>query len=191
VDSRGGIYIFDRHGKRKTSIKDNLENAGRNYFIDAGKDYKRTYIVSTDTLGNVVRINLNGNKEKISVQEFETSPYFEYRDINNDKTREYIFLTRNELKVFNTDKTLLFNFNFAGTVSHAPQFFLFPDGKGKIGVVSEETNELYLFNDNGSLNQTFPLKGKTLFSIGDLNNEGAFNLVTGSADNSIYVYPLE
>jgi PPE-repeat protein len=68
---------------------------------------------------------------------------------------------------------------------------MFPDGKEKIGVVSETANELYLFNDNGSLYHGFPLSGKTGFSIGDLNNEGVLNLITGSSDNSIYLYQLE
>ncbi len=73
----------------------------------------------------------------------------------------------------------------------APLFFLFPDGSKKIGVVSEEENKLYLFNESGSLYNGFPLTGKTYFSIGDINNEGIINLITGSSDSSIYVYQLE
>jgi hypothetical protein len=191
IDVKGKIYILDRHGKTRLKLDEQMAQGIRNFFIETGKDYSRTTIVAADTLGNIIRISLNNNKEKIRFQEFETSPYFEYRDINSDKTKEYIFLTRNELKVFNTDRSLLFNYEFSIPVSQVPQFFLFPDGSGKIGVTCEVSSELYLFNDNGSLYTGFPLKGKTAFSIGDLNNEGTFNIVTGSTDNSIYVYTLQ
>jgi hypothetical protein len=191
IDNSGKVYILDRHGNTRVKLKEQVGKGIRNFYIESGKDYSKSFIVSADTLGNVIRLNLAGDLEKIKFQDFETSPYFEYRDINNDKTKEFIFLTRNELKVFNADKSLLFNYEFKSPITQAPQFFIFPDGKGKIGIVSETSNEIFLFNDNGSLADTFPLNGKTQISIGDLNNEGAFNIVTGSADNSIYVYPLK
>jgi hypothetical protein len=191
VDVKGKVYIFDRHGAIRIKMKEQLAQGIRNFYVEAGKDYRRSYIVAADTLGNITRLSLSGDKEKMKFQDFETSPYFDYRDINNDKTKEYIFLGRKELKVFNADKSLLFNYEFGDEITQAPQFFLFPDGSGKIGVCSEASGELYLFNDNGSLFNAFPLKGKTTFSIGDMNNEGSFNLITGSADNSIYVYQLQ
>lgn len=191
IDMKGKIYILDRKGETRIRLKEQMAQGIRNFYIEPGRDYAKSYIVAADTLGNTIRISLTGDKEKIKFQDFETSPYFEYRDINNDKTKEYIFLTRRELKVFSQDKSLLFNYVFTGNINQAPQFFLFPDGTARIGVVSEAAGELYLFNNNGSLYNAFPLRGKTPFSIGDLNNEGSFNLITGSADNSIYVYQLQ
>lgn len=191
VDAKGKIYILDRHGETRIRIKEQLPQGIRNFYIETGKDYSRSYLVSADTLGNVIKVSLTGDKESIKLQTFETSPYFDYKDINNDKIKEYIFLTRNELKVFSQDKSLLFNYEFKTSTSQPSLFFLFPDGEGKLGVVCEETNELYLFNNNGSLYNGFPLNGKTGFTIDDLNNEGLLNLVTVSSDNSIYVYQLQ
>ncbi|MCW3085319.1 MAG: hypothetical protein JWP12_2685 [Bacteroidetes bacterium] len=191
IDVKGKIYILDRKGETRIRLKEQMAQGIRNFYIESGKDYSKSYIVASDTLGNVIKISLTGDKEKMKFQDFETSPYFEYKDINNDKTCEYIFLSRTELKVFNADKSLLFRYEFKDKITQLPQYFLFPDGTGKLGIVSDAANELYLFNDNGSLYDSFPLKGKTAFSIGDLNNEGIYNLVTGSADNSIYVYQLQ
>jgi hypothetical protein len=191
IDVSGMIYILDRHGEPRIKIKEKISYGIRNFYIEEGKDYNKTNIIAADTLGNITKLALTGDTEKMKFQDFETSPYFEYRDINNDKTKEYIFLTRNEIKVFNPDKTLLFKYEFGSPVSQAPQIFIFPDGNAKIGVVSESAGELYLFNNNGSLYNLFPLTGKTQFSIGDLNNEGFYNLVTGSPGKSIYVYQLE
>lgn len=191
IDVKGRVSILDRHGDPRIRLKELISSGVRNFDIEQGKDYSKTFIITADTLGNIIKMNLSGNKEKTKFQDFETSPYFEYRDINNDKTKEYIFLTRTEIKVFNSDKTLLFKYEFKTPVSQSLQVFIFPDGTGKIGVVSETANELYLFNNNGSLFNLFPLSGKTQFCIGDLNNEGNYNLITGSSEKSIYVYQLE
>ncbi|MDQ3047690.1 MAG: hypothetical protein M3R27_09100, partial [Bacteroidota bacterium] len=178
VDVKGKAYILNRQGESRVNI-------------ESGKDYSRTWIISSDTLGNVNRLRLDGTRENIRFQDFETTPYFDYKDINNDRIKEFIFLTRNELKVFSQDRSLLFKYEFKDTVSAGSQFFLFPDESGKIGVVTQSTGEIYLFNNNGSLQAGFPLKGKTWFTITDLNNEGAYNLITGSPDNSVYVYQLQ
>ncbi len=191
IDEKGKIYLFDRRGKTQIKMKEGLAHGIRNFYIETGKNESNTYIVAADTLGNVIKVNLSGDKERIKIQNFDSSPVFDYKDINNDKTKEYIFLTNNVLKVFSKDKSLLFKYEFKESVSPNILFFIFPDGKGKIGVVSKTKNEIYLFNDNGSLYKGFPITGKTAFSIGDLNNEGLFNLITGSSDNSIYVYQLE
>lgn len=190
VDEKGKIYILDRKGETRIPMKERLPQGIRSFCIETGKDYSKSFIVAADTLGNVMRISLAGDREKIKFQDFETSPYFDYRDLNNDKTKEYIFVTRTELKVFSADKSLQFSYAFGDKITQAPQFFLFPDGSTRIGITSGTTGELFLFNSNGSLCNSFPLKGKTPFSIGDLNNEGIYNLVTG-ADNSIYVYQIE
>ncbi|CAN5444453.1 hypothetical protein BH10BAC1_BH10BAC1_05220 [soil metagenome] len=191
IDMKGKIYIMDRKGGIKVNMKEQMEQGIRNFYIEPGKDYNKTYLIAADTLGNIIKISLTNHKESIKIQDFETSPYFDWKDINNDKTKEFIFLTRNELKVFSADKSLLFKYEFESKISQTPLFFTFPDGTGKIGVSSEESNELFLFNENGSLFNSFPINGKTGFSIGDLNNEGNYNLVTGSSENSIFVYQLK
>ena len=182
---------MDRQGEIRIKMKEPMAPGIRNFYVDPGKDYSKSFIVAADTLGNIIKLSLTNDKQSIKLQDFETSPYFDYKDINNDKTKEYIFLTRKELKVFSQDKSLLFKYDFEETISQNPLFFLFPDGTGKIGVSSEESNKIYLFNNNGSLFNTFPLTGKTNFSIGDLNNEGIINVITGSSENSIYVYQIQ
>jgi hypothetical protein len=192
VDEKGKIYLLNRQGESRIKIKEELAPATRSFYIEVGKDDSKLYIVAADTLGAIIKIGLSGDKQNIKLQDFDTSPFFDYKDINNDGVKEYIFLTRNELNVFSQDKkSLLFKYEFKSTISKAPLFFNFPDGTGKIGVLSETTDELYLFNNDGSLYKGFPMSGKTGFSIGDINNEGVFNLVTGSSDNSIYMYQLE
>jgi len=190
VDVKGKIYIVNRQGETRIKLKENLPQGIRNYFLDIGKDYAKSSIVAADTMGTVVRISLTGNKENYKLQDFETSPYFEFKDLNNDKIKEFVMLTRNELKVFRQDKSLIFKHDFNEKISLPPTVFVFKDGSAKIGVVSDKTNELFLFNDNGSLYEQFPLSGNTLFSISDLNNQNVYNLVGGNVSKAIYAYQL-
>jgi hypothetical protein len=191
VDVKGKIYIVNRQGEARIKLKDNLPQGIRNYFLDIGKDYSKSSIVAADTMGAVVRISLTGDKEVYKLQDFETSPFFEFRDLNNDKIKEFVMLSRNELKVFNQDKSLMFKYDFNEKISLPPMIFVFKDGGAKIGVVSDKTNELFLFNENGSLYSQFPLSGNTIFSVSDLNNQNTYNLITGNASRAIYAYQLQ
>ncbi len=214
VDEKGKIYVLNRQGEASIKIIEKLPHGIRSFFIESGKSFSKSYIIAADTSGNIIKISFSGIKEIIKTGDFETAPFFEYKDINNDKIKEYIFLSRNELKVFSENKpvvsssgnvndnkadehnvstsepSLLFSYEFKENIQQAPMFFLFPDGIGKIGVLSEKTNELFLFNDNGTVYKGFPLEGKIPFSIGDMNNEGVYNIITGS-DKTIYLYQLE
>jgi hypothetical protein len=190
VDREGKVYLFNRHGETLVKLKENLPEEIQGFYIEPGKDYNQTLITAADTLGNVIKINLSGSKEKITLRQFDSSPFFDCQDINNDKIKDYIFIVDKELMAFSQDKSLLFKHEFKESISRAPLFFIFPDGSGKIGVLSDKTNELFVFNADGTLYPGFPLTGNTAFSIGDLNNNGVYMLVTGSAENSIYVYQL-
>lgn len=190
VDIKGKIYIVNRQGETRIKFKEVLAQGIRNYFIDIGKDYSKSHIITSDTLGNVVKMSLSGSKEIIKNSEFETSPYFEYRDIDNDKLKEFIFLTRNCLYVYSQDNTLLFKHQFTEKVNQQPFLFTEFNGNVKIGVAAED-NQLYLFENNGKLVTGFPKYGKIAFDIGDLNNAKTYNLVTIGSDNYIYVYQLQ
>jgi hypothetical protein len=190
IDDKGKIYLLNRQGEIYSNIKENLAEGIRNFYIEPGKNFSGSTVIAADALGNIIKVSLNGKKESIKLDDFESTPFFDYKDINNDTIKEYIFLFNNELKVFSKDKSLLFTHEFNETIAQAPLFFRFLDGSGKIGVLSEKTNELYLFNDNGSLYKGFPLEGETPFSIGDMNNNSIYNVITGS-DNTIYLYQLE
>ncbi len=190
IDMNGKIYLLNRQGEQFMTLREKFTPSIRNFFIEVGKDFGKSTIIAADTLGNIIKLSFTGNKEIIKMDDFETSPFFEYKDINNDTIKEYIFLTRKELKVFSQNKSTLLSYEFKENISQAPLFFPFPDGTGKIGVLSEMTNELYLFDATGSLYNGFPLEGKTPFNIGVLNKENKCNIITGF-DNTIYLYQLD
>ena len=191
VDSKGKVYVLDRHGNERLKVSDHFNKRVKGFFIEQGADLARTSIISCDTIGNVLKLELSGHLETQKMRSFNSAPAFAYKDVDNDKSRDYIFLDDKELSVYRQDKTLLYNYEFEEEVDHAKLlFFLFPDDKGRIGVASPKANEIYLFSPGGQLHPGFPVTGSTLFTIGQLNDDDALYLVTASG-KTVYVYTLE
>lgn len=191
ADRTGRLYIVDRQGKTRLQLKQRLSAPLSEFILEPGKDFERTRIVSSDSLGNVIRINLNDVPENIHLTDFGTRPAFDYRDINNDGVREYIMLDTARLTVFSQDKQPVMNYVFEKAASGHPLVFAFPQNDVRIGAVTRASGEIHLVNASGVETQGFPLFGETAFSIGDLNNDGNLMLVCGGKRKYIYAYPVK
>ena len=168
-----------------------MQLSGNNdFYIEKGKDFTTTKMVSSDSTGNIVKLNLVDELENISIKEFSSSHFFDYKDLDNDKIKEYIFVDKNELNIYNQNKSRLFNHQFEEDIKLAPMFFLFPDNFGKTGIINSQTKELWLFDQFGNPFEDIPSKGETTFSIGDINKDGQLNIIVGSGKN-IYAYPVK
>jgi hypothetical protein len=53
------------------------------------------------------------------------------------------------------------------------------------------SGEIFLINSAGVATDGFPLIGETLFSIGNLNNDGNLVLVCGGKGKYLYAYPVK
>jgi hypothetical protein len=90
--------------------------------------------------------------------------------------------------LYDLSKTI--SHDFDGDISPAIPFE-FSTNNIKIGISDYEHQNLYLFNNNGTIYKDFPLKGSTMFSISLFNNSGSnFNLIAGSKDGFIYNYEV-
>lgn len=191
VDSKGKVYVLDRHGKPRIKNKIHFNEPVTGFFIEPGKDITRSSLIAANTAGIIIRLVLDGNKEEISIREFTAPPVFDYRDIDGDKYREYILLDAKELSVYRQDRSLAFKYQFKDSIrAERSLFFLFSDNKGRIGAVSPAANEIYLVGPEGELQRGFPLTGSNLFSIGRLNDDDVLYLVTAGG-RTIYVYSVE
>jgi len=191
IDQKGKIYVVDRRGSTRVKINRQFKSLANNtYFIDKAKSISKTRILSTDSTGKVFSIYFSGNIDSILFNDFLSTPFFDYKDINNDGVKDYVFLDKNELFVFNRDNSLIHSYIFNRNMSYKPMFFSFPGNITKIGVVSDKSNELFLFNPDGTLSEGFPMHGNTPFSIADINKDKQLDLITGVQDNSIYIYTI-
>ena len=185
-------YILDRRGNVRVKPELDVARSANNiFYMESFKDIKKSRIVTTDTSGLICFIRFDGNVDTLRIRDCSQEHFFNYKDIDGDGHKDLIFVDRNELAVYNKKRSLIMSYGFNNEITERPVFYIFPDNKRKLGIVSSLSNELFLINDDGSLYEGFPLKGKTLFSIGHLGkNRNKFNLIVGSNENYLYNYEV-
>lgn len=190
ADRSGKIYVVDRQGNTRLSMKEQLNSPVTQIIVEAGKDLSRTRIVSADSTGNVSRLSLNDDLERMHFMDFEDTPGFDYRDIDGDGNREFIFLDAHRLMVFNQDKAPTMSFTFDSPPNPNPQLFFFSSKDVRIGAMCSANSELHLINNGGADAEGFPIQGSTAFNIGKLNGDGSLTLVCGNNGKYLCAYPL-
>ena len=136
-------------------------------------------------------IYLDGTVKSKQIGKYSSNHYFDYQDINADGFKDYIFLDKNKLDVFKQDGSEIFDYKFDKNIDSSPVYYYFSYDDRKLGVVSKTTNEIFLFNSNGSIYEGFPLKGNTPFTIGYLgDSRSQFNLIVGTQYNFLYNYSV-
>ncbi len=190
VDRSGNAYITDRQGGTRISLKENLGTPVIRFFLEQGKDLGRTRIVSCDSLGNVYRLSFTDELERLHFMDFESTPFFEYRDINGDGSLEYVFLSSEKLSVFNQDKLLAMSFGFESPASTTASIFQFGENDVRIGITCPQASEIHLLNKGGADSEGFPLPGQTMFSIGRINGETGLTVIAGINGKYLSAYSL-
>ena len=191
VSDKSKLYILNRRGKNRINVSTSIQKPiHQELFLD--KSTSASKFVTTGDNGMVYFIGLDGKVTKTNMGKFSPEHYFEYRDLDGDGKKEFIFLDQHELKVFNSSGKQRFSYKFSGKISNKPSIYRFASNNLKIGVVSSHGHKIYLFNKDGSLYKDFPLSGQTAFSIGRFKNSTSrFNLIVGGDDNFLYNYAVQ
>ncbi|MBE9509789.1 MAG: DUF3352 domain-containing protein [Bacteroidetes bacterium] len=187
------IYILDRKGNTRVKMMENIAVSENNDIIlDIRSADADPRMVTTDKSGTVCFVYFNGKIEKEKIKDFSPEHFFNYMDINGDGFFEYIYIDNKKLEVYSYSKSLLFSYSFDDIIECRPIVYTFSSTNKKIGVVSEQTNKIYLFNNDGKLYKGFPVSGNTLYSIGRFKrNDRKYNLIVGSKDNFLYNYSVK
>ncbi|UCH14314.1 MAG: hypothetical protein JSV22_14595, partial [Bacteroidales bacterium] len=186
-------YILDRKGNARVNAQGIFPRSLKNNcLLDDRNNLSKSRIVMTDTAGVVNFIYFNGKTEKINLGSFTADHFFDFKDIDGDGNRDYIFLDNGNLKVIKHNKTRLFDYNFSEDIMHRPVYYHFSYSDRKLGIVSESKKLIYLINNDGSLYKGFPLRGSTMFSIGNFTSAASqFNLIVGSNENFLLNYIVQ
>jgi hypothetical protein len=159
--------------------------------LENGASKASTRFVTTDSLGIVRFIYLDGRVEDMVLGAFTSKHFFDHLDVDGDGKRDFIFLDNKNLQVFNSDNKQLFTTKF----SHEPlpQVFYFQFGgtDRKLGVVVPKSSQIFLINGDGNPYKDFPLLGSTPFSIGQFpTTTSKFNLIVGSSSGFVLNYSV-
>lgn len=182
------LYAISRKGGTKITFLSKFKFSESNkIYLDVQK--ASTRFVTSDDNGIIRYFSTNGNQDSLYIKDFGKNHYFLVEDLDYDGNSDYLFADSNKLEAYNCNKKLLFSLNFEDKILFEPNIYKFASNQIKIGVVCKE--KIYLLNEDGSYFEDFPLKGRTPFSIGYLNNiANKFNLIVGGPENLLYNYNI-
>lgn len=187
------VYILDRKGLIRVKIKKQFAASPNNcFYIDNATKIKNARLISTDSSGTIMSIDFEGNVETLKLSNFTRNHFFDFQDVNADDRNDFIFVDENKLETYQKNKKEIFKYKFEENITLKPVYYYFAINDRKIGVSSTKTNEIFLFNSDGRIYEGFPLRGKTLFSIGYIGKSTEkFNLIVGSDLNYLYNYEVK
>jgi hypothetical protein len=189
---RHRVYMLDRRGNVRVNPDKIFPVSPRNNIIYEGRTPSSDpRIAITDTTGVIWHIYFDGKTETLKLGEFSSGHFFDFQDINANGYKDYIFIDKNRLEVFNNDGSPMFSHEFTVPILHSPSYYHFSRQNRKIGVVASGLGQIYLLNSDGELYQGFPLLGRSPFTIGFLQTgQGNFQLIVGSDNNFLYNYSV-
>lgn len=183
-------YIVNRKGIERVKPNDYFVRAA-NSSVATGTDSQGTpSFVTTDTLGLVRFIATSGRVESVALKTFTPMHTFIYTDIDGDGHNDYIVLDGQMLFAFNQQNKPIFTTKIAGNPEPKLMIFDFVNEK-KIGLVDTKADNIYLINNNGNTEKTFPLQGNTPFSITKFNpKRDTYNLLVGTKQGALVNYEI-
>jgi len=190
VDSKGKIHTIDRRGNYRFTLNSHFPYLYNDrYIINKGNTLKKTEIMSSDSSGTIYMISLSDNMDSLVFDKYSHPPFFDYRDFDGDGSKDYLLLDQGELLIYNKKKALIFNNSFDNSIIYPTNTYSLLDNIIKTGIVSDRSEEIFLFNQDGTMCDGFPLYGNTPFSIIQENDQ--INVIVGAPGRTLYIYTIE
>jgi hypothetical protein len=175
----GNTMILDQNGAPRITPGPKFVHAPLSGF-HINKTNKKGPFLTTGPDGKVIFISDNGKTTEVTLNLFSPEHRFFYEDITGNGQPEFIFSDRNSIYYYNRNYKLIYSYAFRREISNPPFLLHGSDGKAMIGFVVPETNELFLFDQNGYRELASGIRGNTPFDLGYLENGSQLNLLVGA-----------
>jgi len=175
----GNTMILDRNGEQQITPGPKFTHAPLSGF-HINKTNKKGPFLTTGPDGKVIFIHENGKTSEVTLNIFTPEHRFFYEDISGNDQPEFIFSDKNSIFYYNRNYKLTYSYAFRREISHPPFLLRGSESKVMIGYVVPETNELFLFDQNGYHELESGIRGNTPFDVGYLENEAHLNLLVGA-----------
>jgi hypothetical protein len=192
LDTAGSVHLMDRKGKDRVVFDDGLGAHITTPFIkEEGQTIEQSRLLSLDNHSRIVSLYFDGRVQSEALPKNAEAFAFGLQDLNADLSPDYVYLSANELQAVSQDGLSLFTHRFKDATHGMMQLFPMSEGRGKLGIVCPQANEVYLFSDDGYVTDGFPINGNTeMLLIPAVEGEKAI-LICGSADKKINCYSIE
>ncbi|UTW63522.1 hypothetical protein KFE98_05050 [bacterium SCSIO 12741] len=186
----GGVRVVNRRGEDRLKLKNELQVNERSPLrVLPGKDLKSTFVVATDSSGNLLQLSLQDKLETVQFKHFDARHYFDLIDVNQDGETEYLFLNGEGLEVYDAEGKSVLLYPLEKAQKMRPGIFTGQEG-AYITLVQDSLAEVHLVDRFGSPMEGSPFYGQTRARVTDLNLDGRLELVTCSYDGMVYCYVL-
>jgi hypothetical protein len=183
----GKVLMTNLKGEPLISLEESFTNANNSEFY-INQTNGKGLMLTTDDKGNLLYISSKGPVEKTVFDNFSKNHYFVYEDFDGNGSPDFIYLDLTNLVVYNKVKKVLLQHTFAQPVTGKPVVFNLPGQGNLLGVVSQATDEIFIFGKDGLFLPT-PFKGNTPFVTGVLETGETTALITGYK-SSVICYSL-
>ena len=190
TDEKGNMSITNRRGEGIIKIKKSFKRATHSKIYLNETNSQKGLFLTTDRKGNLVYVNQKGKVSKTGFGDFSDQHFFLYEDFTNNGAKDFIFLDDKKLIVLDKFKKVILEYNFNETITYPPVFFTKRNGDAFLGIISNQTQEVLIFNKNGQVEISKKLQGNTPFKVCSLNNDNELNILVGM-ENILYNYLLE
>ncbi|WP_029033354.1 DUF3352 domain-containing protein [Salinimicrobium terrae] len=167
----GQLNILSRTGKIRVPVKENLNFSENEWY-----EYNGNF-VSTNTSGQIVKINEDGNIKKEDLGLAEITHI-------TATAKTLVTLSENELSIGGSPVTLDF-----GLYSESQIFYI--NNKIYVSVTDLQAKKVYLFDSNASLIEGFPVYGNSLIDLSNADGDAALELVVQGGDDEVLVYEVQ
>jgi hypothetical protein len=186
----GTVKAYDRRGRvRIDPLQEKISAKPATSVLTTGNDLTTTYLTVTDSSGTVNTLYFNGTLEKKDFGSYSPKHLFLYTDLNQDGVQDYLFADKGKVTGFDNSGERLLEYEVPTGDIVALNTYVFESGVS-IGITTDE-GEIFLIDKTETLFPFFPMKGLGEFTITDLNNDGAFNLLVSDNSGLLYCYRLE
>ena len=166
----GTLKILDRRGRDRIIVDNKIQYSDNPIF-----SYLENF-TTTDKLGNLVKIDTNGNL-------IEENLNLSIENLIDVVNNNLVYLNENRLTIKGITVDLPFS-KFS-----KPKIFI--DSKIMlVGITDLNEGKIYLYKDNGELVEGFPIKGNSLIDIKDSDNDNKIEIISRLDNFSIVSYEI-
>lgn len=182
------VYILNRKGMRTARSKYLKLSNNEIVFING----KSSYMLVTDIMATVYKIDFNGKVSKLKTSENISSKHlFTSTDLDNDSKPDFIFADGKKLTVFSGSNKII-DIKVGSNINSVPSIYSFSRRNKKIGFIDKKNSLAYLIDRKGNNYPGFPVLGNGEFSITFMRGKGSgFYMFVGSSDGGLYKYKVQ
>lgn len=176
ITDKGILYLWDVKGKeifKPVELKTMFRNP---FYMIFGKNDKTTYIISADTAGKTWFINFDGEVKFENIGKWTGNVIFMAGDLNNNGSRELIYISGNRLEAYNPDGKKGYNFKMDYSAGDLAELVSMKN-KNYLAFLNSGNDQVVVIDQKGKLLQNFPFPGSSGFIFFDINNDNRNELI--------------